>query len=124
MLRTTTLLIVMVLAGGPTRSLACELWCSSLAGANHQRAVGCDDASRNVPTDQQVRSITRCHAAAANTPFVTEARQTKSALVAATPVALVDSSSIGPDSDETTAGRCVFNVQPRRPTSARTLLRV
>jgi len=123
MLRTTTLLIVTVLAGGPASSLACELWCSSAAAEDHHRAVGCHDASQNVPTGQQVRSTTGCHAAATTTPFVTEARQTDSANVAG-PLAHVDSSSIGPDSDETTAGRCVFNVQPRRPTSARTLLRV
>ena len=105
MLRTTTLLIVTILAGGPVGSLGCELWCASPAAEDHHRSVGCHDA-------------------AAFTPFVTEARRTESAPVSATPVALVDSVSIGPAIDETTAGWCLFNVQPPRPPSSRDVLRV
>jgi hypothetical protein len=124
MLRTTTLLIVTILAGGPVGSLGCELWCASPAAEDHHRSVGCHDASHTLPPGPQLASNAACHDAAAFTPFVTEARRTESAPVAATPVALVDSVSIGPAIDETTAGWCLFNVQPPRPPSSRDVLRV
>ena len=123
MLRTTTLLIVAILAGGSVGSLGCELWCASPAAANHHRAVGCHDASRPLPPGPQIASTVGCHDAAATTPFVTEARQTET-LVAVTPGALFDSSAIGVDIDETTAGWCVFNVQAARPPAFRTILRI
>jgi hypothetical protein len=125
MLRTTTLLIVTILAGGPVVSLGCELWCTSPAAAEHHRSVGCHDASPTVPSAPQFVSTTGCHDAAALTPFVTEARRTASASVAATPVALVDSVSLGrPAIDETTGGWCLFKVHPPRPPSSRPVLRV
>ena len=124
MLRTATLLIVTILAGGPVGSLGCELWCASPGAADHHRSVGCHDASRPSPPGPQIASTVGCHDAAATTPFVTEPRQTESTLVVAAPVALFDSSAIGPDTDETTAGWCVFNVQPPRQSSSRAVLRV
>ena len=124
MLRTATLLIVAILAGGPVGSLGCELWCASPAAANHHRSVGCHDASRLLPPGPQTASTVGCHDAAATTPFVTEARQAETTLVAVTPVALFDTRTIGLDVDETTAGWCVFNVQAARPPAFRTILRV
>ena len=124
MLRTWTLLFVLVLAVGPPGSLACELWCSSPAAEDHHRAVGCHDASHTFLPGPQIASTAGCHDAAVNRLFVTEARQTESAPVAAAPVALFDSSSIGADNDETSASWCVFNVQPPRPPSSRAVLRV
>jgi len=121
---TATLLIVTILAGGPVGSLGCEVWCTSPVAAGHHRSVGCHAASRTMPPGPQIASTAGCHDAAAMTPFVTEARQTESAPVAASAVALFDSSAIGPDNDETTAGWCVFNVQPPRPPSSRAVLRV
>ena len=120
----TALLIVLVMAGSPIGSLACELWCNSPAGADHHRAVGCHDASRTASPGPQVASTAGCHDAAATTPFITEGRQTESTPVNAASVALFDSNSIGLDNDETTAGWRVFNVQPARPPSLRLVLRV
>ena len=123
MLRTATLLIVAILAGGPVGSLGCELWCASPAAANHQRSAGCHEASRPLPPGPQIASTVGCHDAAAAPPFITPARQTETTLVAVTPVALFDSRAIG-HIDETTAGWCVFNVQaPHRPVF-RTILRI
>ena len=124
MLRTATLLIVMMLAGGPVGSIGCDLWCASPAAEAHHRSVGCHDASHVLPPGQQIASVAGCHDAAAITPFVTEARQTESAPVAAAPLALFDSNSTGPDNDDTTAGWCVSNTQPSRPPSSRAVLRV
>ena len=124
MLRTTTVLIVTILAGGPVGSLACELWCTSPAAADHHRSVGCHNASRTVPPGSQIASTVGCHDAAATTPFVTETRQTESTPVAAASVALFDSHPIGPDNDETTAGWCFLNVHTARPPSSRPVLRV
>ena len=124
MLRTTTLLIVTILAGGPVGSLGCELWCASPAAADHHRSVGCHDASPTVPPGPQIAAKVGCHDAAAITPFVTEARQTESTPVTAAAVPLFDSNSIGPDNDQTVAGWCVFDVQPARPPSSHDILRV
>lgn len=124
MLRTTALLIVTILAGGPVGPLACALWCATSAAADHHRSVGCHDASRTVPPGSQIASTVGCHDAAAATPFVTEARQTESTPVAAASLSLFGSASIGPDHDETTAGWCAFNVQATRPPSSRPVLRV
>ena len=125
MLRTTTLLIVTILAGGPVGSLGCELWCTSPAAAEHHRSVGCHDASPTLPPAPQLTSTTGCHDAAALKPFVTEARRTESASVAATQVALVDSVSLGrPAIDGTMGGWSLFKVQSPRPPSSRDVLRV
>ena len=122
----TALLIVLVVAGSPIGSLACELWCNSPAGEEHHRAVGCHDASKSRPTGQQIApSVAGCHDAAALRPFVTEPRQADSRSIAAAPVAFLDATSIGPDNDETTRGWGVFNAQPPpRPSSSRPVLRV
>jgi hypothetical protein len=123
MLRTTTLLIAMVLAGAPAGSLACELWCTTSAAEQHHRDIGCHDAAAAWPKGRQVASTAGCHDAAAMTPFVTEARQTESGPVAAAPVTFFDSNLIVPADDKTNAGRCVFDVQSPRP-SSRAILRV
>jgi len=121
----TALLIVLVMAGSPVGSLACELWCNSPAGEERHRVVGCHDASRSGPTGQQIApSVAGCHDAAAIAPFVAEARPVESAPLRTAAVALFDASSIGPDNDETAAGWCVFDVQPPRPPSSRAVLRV
>jgi hypothetical protein len=105
MLRATTLLIVMVMAGGPAGSLACELMCSGPVAEDHHLAVGCHDA-------------------AAMSPFVTEVRHRESAPAVLAPAARFNSMSIGRGHNQTAAGWCVFNVQPSRPPSARDVLRV
>ena len=126
MLRTTPLLIVMVLAGDPTGSLACELWCSTPAAQDHHRAIGCHDASRHSPQGRQIASITPtadCLDAAVVTPFVAEARQTESDAAAAPPT-LFEFGSNDPDHDEIAADWWVFKVPPRRPSSSSAVLRV
>ena len=125
MLRASTLLIVLVLAGGPVGALACELWCNSPAGEHHHRAVGCHGAFQSVSEAQQIAPYaTGCLDAAAVAPFVTEARPTESRSIAAAPVAFFDASSIGPDHDGTTTGWCVCSAPPPRPPSSRLVLRV
>jgi hypothetical protein len=104
MLRTTTLLIVMMLLGNPGGALACERWCTSPAAEGHHRAVG-------------------CHSATVITPFVIEARQTESASVAPLPLVLFAFRAIGLD-DEVAAGWRIFNVQPPRPGSSGAVLRI
>jgi hypothetical protein len=121
----TALLIVLVMAGSPVGSLACELWCNSPAGKEHHRAVGCHDASQSRPTGQQIApSVAGCHDAAAIEPFVAEMRQAESAPVATVTAAFFDTRSIVPDNDETAAGWCVFDVQPPHLPSSRAVLRV
>lgn len=121
----TALLIVLVVAGSPVGALACELWCNSPAGADHHRAVGCHDASQSGPKEQEIGPyVAGCHDAAAIAPFVAEVRRAESAPVGTVTAALVGTSSIGPDNDETAAGWCVFDVQPARQPSARAVLRV
>lgn len=100
------LLIVLVMAGSPAGSLACEPWCNSPAGEAHHRAVGCHDA-------------------AAMTPFVAEVRHPERALVGTPTAARFDTSSIARDHEETTTGWGVCNARPLpRPCSSRIVLRV
>jgi hypothetical protein len=121
----TALLIVLVMAGSPVGSLACELWCNSPAGEDHHREVGCHDASRSGPTGQQIGSgVAGCHDAAPIAPFVAEVRQAESDPVGTVTAALFDTSAIVPDNAETAAGWYVFDVQPPRPPSARAVLRL
>ena len=121
----TTLLIVLVMAGSPVSSLACELWCSSPAGDDHHRAVGCHDASQSGATGQQIAPyVAGCHDAAAIAPFIAEVRQAESAPIATVQAAVFDTSSIAPDNDQTAAGWRVFDVQPPRQPSSRPVLRV
>jgi len=126
MLRTTTLLIVMALAVGPTGSFACVLWCSTPAADAHRRAVGCHDASPAAPTGRQIASVAGCHDAAAIAPFLTEARQAESgysASVAASP-ALGQSRPTVHDRDGIAAAWPVFNAEQPRAPSSRPVLRV
>ena len=122
----TALLLVLVVAGSPVRSLACELWCNSPAGDDHHRAVGCHDASQPGPKGQQIAPyVAGCYDDAAIAPFVAEVRRhVESAPVGTTTARLFDTSSIAPDNDETAAGWCVCDVQPPRPPSSRPVLRV
>jgi hypothetical protein len=123
MLRTTSLLIVMVLAGGPMGSLACELWCNSPAPDSHHRATGCHDASPASPIGQQITSAAGCHDAAGIAPFVAEVRQAESVCHTITPATVVELSAIGLH-DGSATGWWVFKVQPPRPPSSRAVLRV
>jgi hypothetical protein len=101
----TALLIVLVTAGTPAGSLACELWCNSPGGDDHHRAVGCHDASQSGHNAREVAScVADCGDAAAMTPFVAEVRQTESRSAAGAPAASFDSGSMG---TITTRGRQV-----------------
>ncbi len=75
MLRATTLLIVMALAGVPASALACELWCGNPGAADHQRAAGRHDGTANRGA-RQVSTVGSCHGDVAISPFLTGARQT------------------------------------------------
>jgi hypothetical protein len=118
----TALLIVLVMAGSPVSSLACELWCGSPAGNGHHRAVGCHDPSESGSTGQQIApGAAGCHDAVVVASFTAEVRQAESAPIA---TAVFDSRLIVSDNDERAAGWCVTNVQPPRPPSSRAVLRV
>lgn len=123
MLRPTMLLIVMFLAGGPTSSLVCELWCGGPAAEDHHRTLGCHDASTSAPEGQQIAAVGGCHDAVAAAPFLTEARQTESG-PAATDAAVLQRGSMTPDIDRVAAGCPVFQVQPPRGPSLRAILRI
>jgi hypothetical protein len=123
MLRTTTLLIVMVLASGPASALACELWCSGPAATDHRRAAGCHDASRATPAGQQVAPAGGCHDAVVTAPFLTEARQAESESAATRP-AVPQLGSMAPDIDRIASGWSVFQVQRPRGPSLQTVLRI
>jgi len=122
MLRTTMLLIVMFLAGGPTSSLVCELWCSGAAAEDHHRTIGCHDASTCAPEGQQIAAVGGCHDAVAIAPFLTEARQAEFG-PAATQPAVLQLGSMTPDIDRVPAGWRVFQVQSPRGSSLHTILR-
>jgi hypothetical protein len=124
MLRTTSMLIVMLLAAGSTSPLACELWCDSPAAGSHHAAIGCHDASTGSPGEQQITSITGCHDAAGVAPFVMAIRQTESLCNTITPTAVVQFGSIGADQDGVAAGRWIFSPQPLRPASFGAVLRI
>ena len=126
MLRTATLLIVVVLAGASTRSLACELWCATPAADTHHRAVGCHDASQAEPKAARIARHAGCHDAVAIMPFITEARQTESRFFGyvATSPALFQSRSIVQHNDGIVTGWSVFNGQPPHGSSSRPVLRV
>src|SRR5688572_21623589 len=64
MVRSATLLIVMILAGGPAGPLACELWCATPAAENHHLGVGCQHASHTLLPEDQIASQGVCHATA------------------------------------------------------------
>jgi hypothetical protein len=123
MLRTTTLLIVMVLAG-PGGSLACDLWCGTPAAEDHHRAVGCHDASQKLRIGRQVASTIGCHVADPAEPVIAEVRQTATARVAAVPLVLSTFSWIALSNHVTNAGWAVRNSRPPRPASSRIILRV
>src|SRR5215204_5331965 len=108
----TVLPIVLVMAGSPVNSLACELWCNSPAGDDHQRTVGCHDSSRSGPKGQQIAPyVTGCPDAVPVAPFVAEVRQVDAPGGTWT-AALFETNSIAVDNDKTIAGWRVFDVQP------------
>ena len=118
MLRTTTLLIVMVLTGGPTSSLVCELWCSAPAAEDHHRTIGCHDASTSAPKGQQIGAAGGCHDAVAVAPYVTAARQAESG------PATTQTSPMTPDLDGVPAAWSVFQAESPRGQSLHTILRI
>lgn len=124
MRRTTVLLIVMLLAGSPGLSLACELWCTTSAAEAHHSAIGCHKTPDPGALDTQVSAaVADCHEAPAVTAFLNETRQpdTRSVtMIAAShdaPAVLVHRALI----DE---GWSVFNGQSARPPAFRTILRI
>ena len=123
MLRTTTLLIVMVLTGGPTSSLVCELWCSAPAAADHHREVGCHDAFTSAPKSQQIGAAGDCHDAVAVAPYVTEARAAQSESAATQP-AVPQLGSMAPDIARIAAGWGVLQVHPPGGPPPQTVLRI
>jgi hypothetical protein len=123
MLRTTTLLIVLLLSGGPAGALACELWCLTGAAESHH-AAGCHDPSYGRPMGQQVASTAGCHGAPELAPLISEVRLSQSQRSAGPPalfqygyVAAVKTSAL-------VAGWSGLFVGPLRPSSFRAVLRV
>jgi hypothetical protein len=75
MFRATTFLIVLVLAGAPAASLACDLWCMSALAQEHRRIVGCHRDSVGATASQQIAAVSsECHGAISGTLFVADSR--------------------------------------------------
>lgn len=124
MLRTTALLIVMLLAGHPGVSLACELWCKTSAADAHHSVIGCHKAPDPGALGNQVTAaVADCHDAPVVTAILNEARQPDTrpvTMVAAghgTPAVLAHCALV----DE---GWSVFNGQSAHPPAFRTILRI
>ena len=124
MARTLTLLIVMVLGGGPAGSLACELWCTTPAAHGHHEAVGCHDRSVTLRTGEQVASAIVCHDGDDTTPFLTEARQTEGVPALSTAPAFVDFNMASPGPNMTSAGTSVSNLRPSLSPASLVVLRI
>ena len=123
MFRTITLFIVMALAGLPTTSLTCEVWCSTPATENHHRSAGCHEASPNPSHGPLLTANAGCHTPVAIEPFVTEARQTESSpLATLTPVVLIGSILV--DSHGRREGWAAGTVPPPRESSLHLVLRI
>jgi hypothetical protein len=123
MLRVTTLLIVMVLAAGPTSSLVCDVWCSTPAAEDHHQRPGCHDASGGSMDGQRVAAAGRCDDAGAFTPFLTEARQIDPGR-GTIPAAVLQLHSIVPDVDRVIARWRVLQLQPHRGPLLHPVLRI
>ena len=124
MRRKTALLIVMLLAGNPGVSLACELWCNTPAAETHRGAVGCHRTPGAASAGERVAAATaECHDAPAVIAFLSESRQpdTRSvpmfSAVQDTPAKLAHRDLVG-------EGWFVFNRQPSRPPTFPTILRI
>ena len=121
----TTLLIVLVMAGSPIDSLACELWCNGPAGADHHRVVGCHDASQAGPRGPQIaHDGASCHDAADMASLVAEVRRAESAPAVTAVATLVDTGALAPAADEMSGGGCVFDARTSRRPAPRAILRV
>ena len=112
MARTLTLLIVMVLGGGPAGSLACELWCTTPAAHGHHEAVGCHDRAVTLRTGEQVASAIVCHDGDDTALFLMEARQTAGVPAVSSASAFVEFNHVSPDGNMTSAGAGISNLRP------------
>ena len=124
MRRGTVLLIVMLLAGTPGVSLACELWCNTPAGETHHGTVGCHRApDAGIPGKQVIATAVGCHEAATITAFVNEPRRpdTRPVTIVA---AVSDTPAVWVRGHLTDEGWFIFNGQASRPSAFRTILRV
>ena len=119
MLRATTLLILMGLAGGPISSLICELWCSSPAAEAHHRAVGCHNAFTTAGAGQEIVARGCCHDAVSIAPLPAEAKPTNSG-PRTLPVLQLGVRT--PDTHRVTAAWHVFQVTPAPGPSLHTVV--
>ena len=123
MRRTTAILTVMLLAGAPGASLACEIWCNTPAAETHHRAAGCHRTSEEgIPGEQVVVAAIKCHDAPAAAAFVNEARQLETGSVAR--VSVHGTPPVFASHDFGHEGWAVFNGHSARPPSFRTILRI
>ena len=123
MLRTTAILIVMLLAGTPGVSLACGLWCNTPAAERHHSAVGCHRTTdAGISGEQVIAAAAGCHDALTVTAFVNEARQSETRSEAM--VSAVLTPAVFVRHDFTREGWLVCNGQSARPPAFRTILRI
>ena len=124
MRRGTALLVVMLLAGTPGVSLACELWCDTPAAETHHSTVGCHLAPNfGIAGEQVVATASGCHGAAAVTAFVNESRRPDTRPVTIV-LGLSDTPAVCVRGHVTDEGWSVFNGQASRPSAFRTVLRI
>jgi hypothetical protein len=78
MLRSTALVIVLLLAGTPGVSLACEIWCNAPGADDCRHGVGCCQHSRDGACARPEIAATgsECGEAPSLSPFLNESRHT------------------------------------------------
>jgi len=81
MFRTLASILVLVLAGTPAASTACEVWCDNAANAGHH-LVGCHEAPAATAAARHITTMASC-LDAATAVYVSESRPAADAPVAA-----------------------------------------
>jgi hypothetical protein len=122
MRRTTALLTVMLVAGTPGASLACELWCNTPAAESHRSAVGCHHTPDAGQGEQVTATAGECHEAPAVAAFLKESRPPDTHTV--TIASAVDTPAAVFRRDVEHEGWCVFSGRSVRPPALHTVLRI
>jgi|SRR5688572_11702840 hypothetical protein len=123
MFRTATLLIVVILAGGPGL-LTCHLWCTSPAADSHQFEAGCHHEGSRASLLDWITPVVDCHAALGTPPFVTQTQLTETGSRASVPLTFFTSSAIAHDVEVAGEWRIAALLQPPQPLLPLAVLRL
>lgn len=124
MLHSTAVLIVLLLAGTPGVSLACEIWCNAHGADDRRHTVGCCQNSRDAACGRQEIAATasECADAPGLSAFLNESRQTDSRPVVSA-AAAHESPALLANRDHP-ANWFISSVGLTRPPALRTILRI